>query len=82
VDAVRERRRRPLLDCATAGFEDAVPVRPFRWAKGERCTRLASLSMRASCAGEGPFSSYGENSIDHQQDQAQPSDMKDTTLGD
>ncbi|WP_406484876.1 TnsA-like heteromeric transposase endonuclease subunit [Streptomyces sp. NBC_01563] len=28
------RRRRPLLDCATARFEDAVPVRPFRWSRG------------------------------------------------
>lgn len=30
------RRRRPLLDCATARFEDAVPVRPFRWSWGGR----------------------------------------------
>jgi hypothetical protein len=30
VDAARRRRRRPLLDCATARFEDVVPVRPFR----------------------------------------------------
>ncbi|TDT97592.1 hypothetical protein EDD99_5745 [Streptomyces sp. 846.5] len=34
VDAVRERRRRPLLDCATARFEVVAPVRPFRWPKG------------------------------------------------
>ena len=31
VDAAGKRRRRPLLDCATARFEDVVPVRPFRW---------------------------------------------------
>ncbi|MER5532024.1 TnsA-like heteromeric transposase endonuclease subunit [Streptomyces sp. NPDC002677] len=36
VDAVRERRRRPLLDCVTARFEDAPAVRPFRWSRGER----------------------------------------------
>ncbi|MBC9729825.1 TnsA-like heteromeric transposase endonuclease subunit [Streptomyces sp. TRM68367] len=36
VDAVRERRRRPLLDCVTARFEDVAPVRPFRWSRGER----------------------------------------------
>ncbi|MFF2897360.1 TnsA-like heteromeric transposase endonuclease subunit [Streptomyces sp. NPDC057966] len=36
VDAVRKRRRRPLLDCVTARFEDVVPVRPFRWSRGER----------------------------------------------
>ncbi|MFH8617273.1 TnsA-like heteromeric transposase endonuclease subunit [Streptomyces sp. NPDC017979] len=36
VDAVRKRRRRPLLDCVTARFEDAAPVRPFRWSRGER----------------------------------------------
>ncbi|WP_127357126.1 TnsA-like heteromeric transposase endonuclease subunit [Actinacidiphila soli] len=36
VDAVRERQRRPLLDCVTGRFEDVVPVRPFRWARGER----------------------------------------------
>ncbi|MGW2639729.1 TnsA-like heteromeric transposase endonuclease subunit [Streptomyces sp. NPDC001348] len=36
VDAVRERRRRPLLDCVTARFEDTPPVRPFRWSRGER----------------------------------------------
>ncbi|MER5706283.1 TnsA-like heteromeric transposase endonuclease subunit [Streptomyces sp. NPDC020807] len=36
VDAVGERQRRPLLDCATARFEDVGPVRPFRWSRGER----------------------------------------------
>ncbi|MFR9797590.1 TnsA-like heteromeric transposase endonuclease subunit [Streptomyces sp. MS06] len=36
VDAVRQRRRRPLLDCVTARFEDVSPVRPFRWSRGER----------------------------------------------
>ncbi|MFI6724728.1 TnsA-like heteromeric transposase endonuclease subunit [Streptomyces atratus] len=36
VDAVRERRRRPLLDCVTARLEDVAAVRPFRWARGER----------------------------------------------
>jgi hypothetical protein len=36
VDAVRQRQRRPLLDCVTARFEDAAPVRPFRWSRGER----------------------------------------------
>ncbi|MBT2491390.1 TnsA-like heteromeric transposase endonuclease subunit [Streptomyces sp. ISL-96] len=36
VDAVRERQRRPLLDCVTTRFEDAAPVRPFRWSRGER----------------------------------------------
>ncbi|MDQ0934382.1 hypothetical protein QFZ49_004322 [Streptomyces turgidiscabies] len=36
VDAVRERRRRPLLDCVTARFKDVAPVRPFRWSRGER----------------------------------------------
>lgn len=36
VDAVHERQRRPLLDCVTARFEDVVPVRPFRWSRGER----------------------------------------------
>lgn len=36
VDAVRERRRRPLLDCVTARFEDVAVVRPFRWSRGER----------------------------------------------
>jgi hypothetical protein len=36
VDAVRERRRRPLLECATARFEDVPAVRPFRWSRGER----------------------------------------------
>ncbi|MEV5451758.1 TnsA-like heteromeric transposase endonuclease subunit [Streptomyces sp. NPDC052535] len=30
------KRRRPLLDCATARFEDAMPVRPFRWSWGGR----------------------------------------------
>ncbi|MFJ9822652.1 TnsA-like heteromeric transposase endonuclease subunit [Streptomyces sp. NPDC101151] len=35
VDAVRERQRRPLLDCATARFEDVAAVRPFRWSRGE-----------------------------------------------
>ncbi|MFI6944671.1 TnsA-like heteromeric transposase endonuclease subunit [Streptomyces sp. NPDC050422] len=36
VDAVCERRRRPLLDCVTARFEDVAAVRPFRWSRGER----------------------------------------------
>ncbi|MEU4129673.1 TnsA-like heteromeric transposase endonuclease subunit [Streptomyces wuyuanensis] len=36
VDAVRERRRRPLLDCVTARFEDVAAVRSFRWSRGER----------------------------------------------
>ncbi|MFE5957950.1 MULTISPECIES: TnsA-like heteromeric transposase endonuclease subunit [Streptomyces] len=36
VDAAGRRRRRPLLDCATARFEDVVPVRPFRWSRGSR----------------------------------------------
>ncbi|MCX4634829.1 TnsA-like heteromeric transposase endonuclease subunit [Streptomyces platensis] len=36
VDAVRERQRRPILDCVTARFEDVAPVRPFRWSRGER----------------------------------------------
>jgi hypothetical protein len=36
VDAAGGRRRRPLLDCATARFEDVVPVRPFRWPKAGR----------------------------------------------
>ena len=36
VDAVRERQRRPLLDCVTARFEDVAAVRPFRWSRGER----------------------------------------------
>ncbi|MGW0547519.1 TnsA-like heteromeric transposase endonuclease subunit [Streptomyces altiplanensis] len=36
VDAVRERRRRPLLDCVTARFEDVAAVRPFSWSRGER----------------------------------------------
>lgn len=33
---LRWRRRRPLLDCVTARFEGAAPVRPFRWSRGER----------------------------------------------
>lgn len=36
VDAVGERQRCPLVDCATARFEDVGPVRPFRWSRGER----------------------------------------------
>ncbi|MEW1757447.1 TnsA-like heteromeric transposase endonuclease subunit [Streptomyces cyaneofuscatus] len=36
VDVAGRRRRRPLLDCATARFEDVVPVRPFRWSRGSR----------------------------------------------
>ncbi|MFG2125986.1 hypothetical protein [Streptomyces sp. NPDC048710] len=36
VDAVHERQRRPLLDCATARFEDVTAVRPFRWSRSER----------------------------------------------
>ncbi|WP_030960496.1 TnsA-like heteromeric transposase endonuclease subunit [Streptomyces sp. NRRL S-378] len=36
MDAVRERRRRPLLDCATARFEDVAAARPFRWSRGAR----------------------------------------------
>ncbi|MFE7400836.1 TnsA-like heteromeric transposase endonuclease subunit [Streptomyces sp. NPDC057557] len=36
VDAVRACRRRPLLDCATARFEDVPAVRQFRWSRGER----------------------------------------------
>ncbi|MEU5305050.1 TnsA-like heteromeric transposase endonuclease subunit [Streptomyces noursei] len=36
VDAVRQRQRRPLLDCVTARFEDVAPVRQFRWSRGER----------------------------------------------
>ena len=36
MDALRERQRRPLLDCVTARFEDVAPVRPFRWSRGER----------------------------------------------
>jgi hypothetical protein len=36
VDAVRKRLRRPLLDCVTARFEEAAPVRPFRWSRSER----------------------------------------------
>lgn len=37
VDGQRgSKRRRPLLDCATARFEDAVPVRPFPWSRGGR----------------------------------------------
>jgi hypothetical protein len=36
VGAVRERLRLPLLDCVTARFEDAHPVRRFRWSRGAR----------------------------------------------
>ncbi|MFF6780777.1 TnsA-like heteromeric transposase endonuclease subunit [Streptomyces sp. NPDC012510] len=36
MDAVHERRRRPLRDCVTGRFEDAAPVRTFRWSRGER----------------------------------------------
>lgn len=36
MDAAGNRRRRPLPDCATARFEDVVPVRPFRWSPGSR----------------------------------------------
>lgn len=36
MDGLRERRRRPLLDCVSVRFEDAVPVRPFRWPPGGR----------------------------------------------
>ncbi|MFD8340319.1 TnsA-like heteromeric transposase endonuclease subunit [Streptomyces solisilvae] len=36
VEAAPERRRRPLLDCVTARFEDVAPVRSFRWSRGER----------------------------------------------
>lgn len=36
VDAAQERLRRPLLDCVTTRFEDMLPVRPFRWSRGER----------------------------------------------
>ncbi|MFF5020279.1 hypothetical protein [Streptomyces sp. NPDC001165] len=36
VDAVRERQRRPLLDCVTARCEDVAPVRSSRWSRGER----------------------------------------------
>ncbi|MGG7572134.1 TnsA-like heteromeric transposase endonuclease subunit [Streptomyces sirii] len=36
MSPVRERVRRPVLDCVTALFEDAPPVRPFRWSRGER----------------------------------------------
>ncbi|MEU8549060.1 TnsA-like heteromeric transposase endonuclease subunit [Streptomyces roseoverticillatus] len=36
LDAVRERQRRPLLECVTARFENFAPVRPFRWSRGER----------------------------------------------
>ncbi|EDY58699.1 MULTISPECIES: TnsA-like heteromeric transposase endonuclease subunit [Streptomyces] len=36
VDAVHERRRRPLRDCVTGRFEDVDPVRTFRWSRGER----------------------------------------------
>ncbi|MFB8128568.1 class I SAM-dependent methyltransferase [Streptomyces mirabilis] len=32
----RERRRRPLLDSVSVRFEDARPVRPFRWPPGGR----------------------------------------------
>ncbi|WP_030609460.1 TnsA-like heteromeric transposase endonuclease subunit [Streptomyces fulvoviolaceus] len=32
----RERLRRPLLDCVSVRFEDARPVRPFRWPPGGR----------------------------------------------
>ncbi|WP_316784783.1 hypothetical protein [Streptomyces sasae] len=31
VDAARERRRRPLLNCATAMVEDAAPVGAWRF---------------------------------------------------
>jgi hypothetical protein len=36
LDGIRERQRRPLLDCVTARFEDSAPVRSFRWFRGER----------------------------------------------
>ncbi|MER6031596.1 TnsA-like heteromeric transposase endonuclease subunit [Streptomyces sp. NPDC001817] len=36
MEGRRERRRRPLLDCVSVRFEDAVPVRPFRWPPGGR----------------------------------------------
>jgi hypothetical protein len=36
LSGVRERQRRPLLDCVTTRFEDAAPVRPFRWSRGLR----------------------------------------------
>ena len=36
VGGARDRQRRPLLDCVATRFEDAAPVRPFRWSRGER----------------------------------------------
>ncbi|MFF2101231.1 TnsA-like heteromeric transposase endonuclease subunit [Streptomyces sp. NPDC058202] len=36
VDLVRERPRRPLLDCVTTRFEDVAPVRPIRWSHCDR----------------------------------------------
>lgn len=36
MDGRRERRRRLLLDCVSVRFEEAVPVRPFRWPPGGR----------------------------------------------
>ncbi|MFF1478270.1 TnsA-like heteromeric transposase endonuclease subunit [Streptomyces sp. NPDC058301] len=36
VEGKRQRRRRPLLDCVSVRFEDARPVRPFRWPPGGR----------------------------------------------
>ncbi|MFD7136847.1 hypothetical protein [Streptomyces sp. NPDC059894] len=36
MEGRRERRRRPLLDCVSVRFEEAVPVRPFRWPPGGR----------------------------------------------
>jgi hypothetical protein len=36
VDAVGERQRRALRSCPTERFEDVLPVRQFRWSRGDR----------------------------------------------
>jgi hypothetical protein len=36
LGGVRERQRSPLLDCVATRFEDAAPVRSFRWSRGLR----------------------------------------------
>ncbi|MGF1431901.1 TnsA-like heteromeric transposase endonuclease subunit [Kitasatospora sp. LaBMicrA B282] len=58
VDAVRGRQRRPLLDCVTARFEAAAPVRSFRWSRGER--HFAGWYWSATTGGHVGFESWLE----------------------
>jgi hypothetical protein len=58
VDEDGERRREPLTSCVGVRFEEAAPVRPFRWSKGQKS--FAGLRWSATTGAHVGYESWLE----------------------